>query len=105
MAWDNPNTHEDDEIEVVLRAAAGRLVLLYLPIYSPWLNPIEMLWRPFRREVIHCERFPNVKALIAEAYEFFECYPMSVAGPLDHRFEPRENYVNVLSGTGRCPSR
>jgi len=40
--WDNANTHEDDEVEAVVRDAAGRLVLLYLPTYSPWLNPIEM---------------------------------------------------------------
>ncbi len=72
VAWDNSNTHEDDEVEAVLRGAAGRLVLLYLPTYSPWLNPIEMLWRHFRREVTHCELFPNVGALIAAAYEFFE---------------------------------
>ena len=31
VAWDNADTHEDDEIEEVVRAAAGRLVLLYLP--------------------------------------------------------------------------
>ena len=43
VAWDNADTHEDDEIEAVVRGAAGRLVLLYLPTYSPWLNPIEML--------------------------------------------------------------
>ena len=42
LAWDNVSTHEDDEAEEVMRAAAGRLVLLYLPTYSPWLNPIEM---------------------------------------------------------------
>jgi putative transposase len=28
VAWDNSNTHEDEEIEAVLRGAAGRLVLL-----------------------------------------------------------------------------
>jgi putative transposase len=39
VAWDNAGTHQDDEIEAVLRGAAGRLVLLYLPTYSPWLNP------------------------------------------------------------------
>ena len=43
VAWDNANTHEDDEVEAVVRAAAVRLVLLYLPTYSPWLNPIERL--------------------------------------------------------------
>ena len=71
VAWDNATTHQDDEVEAVIRGAAGRLVLLYLPTYSPWLNPIEMLWRHFRREVTHCEIFENVKALITASYDFF----------------------------------
>ena len=60
VAWDNVNTHQDDEVEAIVRSAAGRLVLMYLPTYSPWLNPIEMLWRHFRREVTHCELFATV---------------------------------------------
>ena len=71
VAWDNVDTHRDDEVEAVVRAAADRLVLLYLPTYSPWLNPIEMLWRHFRREVTHCELFASVKALLAAAADFF----------------------------------
>ena len=74
VAWDNSGTHQDDEVEAVLRAAAGRLVLLYLPTYSPWLNPIEMLWRQFRREVTHCELFATVQALLRATSEFFARY-------------------------------
>ena len=74
IAWDNARTHFDDEVEAVVRAAAGRLVLLYLPTYSPWLNPIEMLWRHFRREVTHGELFASVKALLQAAQEFFDRY-------------------------------
>jgi len=74
VAWDNANTHEDDEVEAVVRGAAGRLVLLYLPTYSPWLNPIELLWRHFRPEVTHCELFVTVKALLAAARDFFDRY-------------------------------
>ena len=74
VALDNASTHADDEVEAVLRAAAGRLVLLYLPTYSPWLNPIEMLWRQFRREVTHCELFESVKALLLAAQAFFDHY-------------------------------
>ena len=72
VAWDNADTHEDDEVEEVVRAAAGRLILLYLPTYSPWLNPIEMLWRHFRREVTHCELFETKQALLAAAQQFFD---------------------------------
>ena len=74
VALDNASTHQDDEVEAVLRGAAGRLVLLYLPTYSPWLNPIEMLWREFRREVTHCELFESVKALLVAAQAFFDRY-------------------------------
>jgi transposase len=70
VAWDNAGTHADAEVEIVVRAA-GRLVLLYLPTYSPWLNPIEMLWRQFRREVTHNELFQTVTSLLAAARECF----------------------------------
>jgi len=72
VAWDNAITHQDDEVEAVVRGAAGQLILLYLPTYSPWLNPIEMLWRHFRREVTHCEIFTSVKELIDTSYAFFK---------------------------------
>ena len=72
IAWDNATTYADDE--ALVRGAAGRLVLLYLPTYSPWLNPIEMRWRHFRREVTHCELFESVQALVEASLEFFERY-------------------------------
>ena len=90
VAWDNANTHQDDEVEAIVRAAAGRLVLLYLPTYSPWLNPIEMLWRHFRREVTHCEIFETVKLLIEASYNFFNRY--------------NTNPKDVLSIIGAIPS-
>src|SRR4029079_12976697 len=70
VAWDNASIHEDDEVEAVVRAAAGRLILLYLPTYSPWLNPIEMLWRHLRREVTHGELFVSMAALLKAAEDF-----------------------------------
>lgn len=72
VAWDNARTHVDHEIEAVLRGAAGRLILLYLPTYSPWLNPIEMLWRHYRREVTHCELFQSIEALLDATQHFFD---------------------------------
>jgi len=90
VTWDNANTHQDDEVEAVVRGAAGRLILLYLPTYSPWLNPIEMLWRYFRREVTHCELFENIRALISATYGFFD--------QCNHQPE------KVLSAIGALPS-
>ena len=80
VAWDNAGTHQAEEIDAVLRGAAGRPVLLYLPTYSPWLNPIEMLWRHLRREVTHCELFATVQALLAATTHFFDRYNQTPGG-------------------------
>jgi putative transposase len=74
VAWDNATTQEDDEGEAGVRSAAGRLVVLYLPPDSPWRNPIDMLWRHWRREVTQCALCESVKALVAAAQDCFARY-------------------------------
>jgi transposase len=83
IAWDNADTHVDDEVEAAVRAAAGRLVLLYWPTYSPWLNPIEMLWRQCRRAVTHGELFASLDALLKAAHAFFDHYNQSTEHVLE----------------------
>jgi transposase len=53
-------------------AVPANLTLVHLPTYSPWLDPIEMLWRHFRREVTHCELFDSVDALLRATAAFFD---------------------------------
>lgn len=72
VVWDNCATHSRGDIDKVVNRANGRLSLLYLPTYSPWLNPIEMLWRNWRREVTHCELFETIDALVDATYDFFD---------------------------------
>ena len=74
IAWDNADPHRDNEVEASVRAAAGRLVWRYWPTYSPWLNPMEMLWRQFRREVTHGELFASLDALLKAAHACFDPY-------------------------------
>ncbi|HJY84818.1 MAG TPA: transposase [Candidatus Binatia bacterium] len=74
LAWDNATTPEEEDGEAVVRSAAGRLVLLSLPTDSPWLNPLEMLWRHLRREVTHGELFTSVKMLVTAAQDLFARY-------------------------------
>jgi hypothetical protein len=73
VAWDT-TTHENEKIEAVLWGAVGRLALLSLPTYSPWLDPIEMLWRQFRRQVTHGERFDAVGDLLTVIRVFLKRY-------------------------------
>jgi transposase len=75
VAWeDKANPQEDDPVEALVRPPAARLVLLYLPTYSPWWNPFEMLWRQFRREVAHAEVLETIKTLLAAAQHCFQPY-------------------------------
>lgn len=72
VAWDHADTHAEAAIDAVGRAAAGRLAVLYLPTYSPWLNPMARLWRHFRREVPHGELLASLDALLKAAYACFD---------------------------------
>ncbi len=75
LAWDNATTHVGGAVDAVLKEAKGRLVLLYLPTYSPWLNPIEMLWRTMRYNVTHCELFITIDDLKAAFLNYFATTP------------------------------
>ena len=87
--------HEDDEVEAVVRAAAGRLVLLYLPTYSPWLNPIEMLWRHFRREVT---RYVNSLKRLKHCLRVLQpLQPVPTKNLVSYRLQCRRSCLIVLS--------
>jgi putative transposase len=75
LALDNSPTHFGDDIDAVVGEANGRLVLLYLPTYSPWLNPIEMLWRSMRYAVTHCELFISLAELETAFLDYFARTP------------------------------
>jgi transposase len=40
-----------------------RLIRIFLPSYSPELNPVERVWRVTRRQVTHNRYFPSVEEL------------------------------------------
>jgi len=73
VAWDNANTHQDDEVEAVVRGAAGRLILLYLPTYSPWLNPIEPKWVHGKRAVAEPTRLLSMSELMDRVCAYYHC--------------------------------
>jgi transposase len=75
LALDNSPTHFGDDVDVVVNEANGRLILLYLPTYSPWLNPIEMVWRSMRYAVTHCELFTSLAELETAFLDYFTRIP------------------------------
>lgn len=64
LAWDNWPNHMSKAVTEAL-AKQPRIRLLRLPTYSPWLNPIEKVWRWVRHRVTHahpwCDNFKEFR--------------------------------------------
>lgn len=54
LVWDNWPVHLHPT--VLTCANEQRIELLFLPTYSPWLNPIEKLWRKLKHDVLVAHR-------------------------------------------------
>lgn len=67
---DNGRFHKPDQSRQVKRtmeALGGRVVLHFLPTYSPDDNPIERLWEDFHAEVTRNHQCPKIELLVDEA--------------------------------------
>lgn len=54
VALDNWPVHHQPDVLTALKDCKIRLV--FLPTYSPWLNPIEKVWRKLKQDVLHLHR-------------------------------------------------
>jgi hypothetical protein len=90
LVWDNWPVHAHPAV----RAEAAKLgiLLLWLPTYAPWLNPIEKLWRALRQEVLHHHRLADdwdgLKAAVAAFLARFE-----------------QSSPDLLRAVGLCPDQ
>lgn len=50
VIWDNWPMHGYDHVRETARAE--RIELVFLPVYAPWTNPIEKLWRKLKEELL-----------------------------------------------------
>jgi len=63
LILDNARWHRSQGLKDFFEANRDRLVFLFLPSYSPELNPIERVWRITRRQVTHNRYFPSIEDL------------------------------------------
>jgi transposase len=71
VALDNAKYHHARALRPWLRKHRHRLVLLFLPPYSPELNPIERVWKLTRRLATHNRHFPTLDELVVAVSERF----------------------------------
>jgi transposase len=63
LILDNARWHRSKDLKDFFEANRQRLVFIFLPAYSPELNPIERVWRITRRKVTHNCYFPTIEDL------------------------------------------
>jgi putative transposase len=52
LVWDNWPVHKHPRVQKAL-INQTRIRIIWLPTYSPWLNPIEKLWRHTKQNLTH----------------------------------------------------
>ncbi|MCM3738636.1 transposase, partial [Bacillus cytotoxicus] len=68
MVTDNARIHKSKLVQDFLHEQKERLMFVYLPPYSPNLNPIERLWKWLKQQVI-ANRFHPTQASIKESVQ------------------------------------
>lgn len=63
LILDNAKWHRAKDLKAFFKAKRNRLIFIFLPPYSPELNPIERVWRVTRRKVTHNRYFPSIEDL------------------------------------------
>jgi len=63
LILDNASWHKARDLRDFFTVNRDRLVRIFLPPYSPELNPIERVWRITRRQVTHNRYFESIEEL------------------------------------------
>ena len=82
LVWDNASWHDSQIVRTWLRAhnrqvkqtgQGVRLLACYLPVKSPWLNPIEPKWLHSKKRVAEPARLLSADELTERVCATFDC--------------------------------
>jgi hypothetical protein len=81
LVWDNAAWHVSKRVRAWIkshnkeaRAAGGvRIVACFLPVKSPWLNPIEPKWAHGKKAVVEPERLLAASEVRARVSDYYGC--------------------------------
>jgi transposase len=82
LIWDNASWHTSQAVRAWIRAhnqqvktrqRGVRIVAYWLPVKSPWLNPIEPKWVHGKRAVSEPDRLLSAAELEARVYAYYRC--------------------------------
>ena len=83
LVWDNASWHVSRRVRAWIRAhnrrakADGgvRVVTCYLPVKSPWLNPIEPKWAHGKKAVVEPDRLLSAAEVRERVQIYYDCHP------------------------------
>jgi transposase len=70
MVVDNVRYHHAKRLKPILEKYKAKLELVYLPAYSPDLNPIERIWWYMRKKITHNRYLETIEERLDHFYEF-----------------------------------
>jgi putative transposase len=74
IVLDNASSHKSKKVKAFVEKNKHRIELLYLPPYSPDLNPIERVWKNLRYNMTHNVFFENLEALENTVINYLKKY-------------------------------
>ncbi len=77
MIIDNARYHHASLHETWRKEVAGHFILHFLPPYSPDLNPIERVWKLFRRRCLHNQYLADLSDVIQAINPCFRAWSRS----------------------------
>lgn len=77
VVLDNASAHTAPAVQTFAQQHQAQVELVYLPTYSPHLNPIERLWNFMRRQLTRNQFFPNLSALAQAAVDWLSTLPFA----------------------------
>lgn len=76
LILDNASPHKSKKTKKWLKENKDKIKLLYLPPYSPQLNPKEIIWKDIREKKTHNTYFKNILALKKALDDYIVRYSM-----------------------------
>jgi hypothetical protein len=81
LVWDNAAWHLSRRVRAwltghnrrVKRTGGVRIVACFLPVKSPWLNPIEPKWAHGKRAIVEPDRTLSAREVEARACDYYGC--------------------------------
>jgi hypothetical protein len=82
LVWDNASWHVSKRVRAWIRAhnravkqegQGVRIVSCYLPVKSPWLNPIEPKWVHGKRAILEPARLLSAQEVADRVCAYFDC--------------------------------